>query len=220
MPLILWLVFLRISYSQKPLEYIPNMVMSAGVLFFIMTWIGYSYMDLEDPISEQLIILKLQNMSLYNISKLIFLLMIALVISGMGVGFPILQNMIEKGTLFKRVIVASDVVGGVLLHGVIAFMGLSVGALYHPRIMRNRKMAVLMALTTALIGYTSGILKSELPFTRFVVWLFPQAYEILESFNGLEFFNVSNMTTPLLYGIIYCLILNGFQLLLLKKIRY
>lgn len=158
MPLLLWLVFLRIGYSQKPLEYLPNIVMSAGVLLFITTWLGFSYMDLEDPITEQIMILKLSSIHWYNISKIIFLIGISLMMSLISVAVPVIQNILLRGSLFKREIIYSDVLGAVLLHFLIAVLGAMVGALAHPRIIKNRKLAVLVAGSVALIGYTSGII--------------------------------------------------------------
>ena len=101
MPLLLWLVFLRIGYSQKPLEYLPNIVMSAGVLLFITSWLGFSYMDLEDPITEQIMILKLSSIHWYNISKIIFLIGISLMMSLISVAVPVIQNILLRGSLFK-----------------------------------------------------------------------------------------------------------------------
>lgn len=220
MPLLLWLIFLRISYSQKPLEYNPNIVMSAGVLFFIMTWIGYSYMDLEDSISEQIIILKIQNMNLYHCSKMMFLILIGAIMALIGIAFPVLQNIAIGETLFKRDIIFCDIIGGVLLHCITAFNGAVVGALFHPRIIRNRKIAVLLALSVALIGYTTGVVEKNIPITRFFTWIFPPVYKILESFNGYEYFSVRNMVFPILYGSIYSVIVILIQISLLKKIKF
>lgn len=220
MPLLLWLVFLRIGYSQKPLEYLPNIVMSAGVLLFITTWLGFSYMDLEDPITEQIMILKLSSIHWYNISKIIFLIGISLMMSLISVAVPVIQNILLRGSLFKREIIYSDVLGAVLLHFLIAVLGAMVGALAHPRIIKNRKLAVLAAGSVALIGYTIGIIKSNFPVAKLVIWVFPPVYDILEKFNGLEYFSLSNMLIPVIYGCVYIILYILLQMFLLYKVKY
>jgi hypothetical protein len=159
-------------------------------------------------------------MKRYNLSKIIFILLIGVLVSTIGVAFPVLQNAFIGNSLIKRNIIFSDIIGGMLLHCISAFLGALTGAFVHPRILKNRKLAVLLALSIALIGYTSGVIAENIPVTRIILWLFPPVYPILESFNGYEYFNMHNIIFPLFYGSIYCIILISVQIQLLKRNRF
>jgi hypothetical protein len=122
MPLLLWIAFLKISYSQTGLSYVPDIVMSSGCLFFIMIWIGFGCMDIENPISEQILIIKVKNADRYYISKIVFLLLIGLGMSAIGVVIPLLINIMNGYRLFNRTITLEDILCGLLLLFILAFL--------------------------------------------------------------------------------------------------
>ncbi len=219
MPLLFWIIFLRICYSEGNLSYVPNIVMSMGVLFFVMTWISYSYQETEELISEQLLILKLQSVRLYNGSKYIFLFFIGLGFSILGIAFPMLQNILNDFTIFRRAITIPDILQGILLHFIVAMVGISLGALFHPRIIKD-KMSVLMVVTAAILGYAKGPIMLQYPVTKFILWIFPPVYDILGSFNGQEYFQIQNMIMPILYACSYSSITIVIQLFCLSKVKF
>ncbi len=220
MPLLFWLLFLRISYSETNLSYVPSIVMSMGVLFFVMTWIGYGYQEMEEPVSEQLLVLKLQSADFYNISKIVFLLLVSLAFSAVGTAFPLIQNLLNHFRIFNRAITVFDIINGTVLHLIVAAVGVVLGSLFHPRIIKDKKMSVLMVVTAALLGYTKGAILLKYPVLRFLLWMFPPVYDILAGFNGLEYFRIQNMLLPILYGCVYSLIVIMIQLSCLKKVKF
>lgn len=219
MPLLFWFIFLRICYSEGNLSYVPNIVMSMGVLFFVMTWISYSYQQTEELISEQLLILKLQSAVKYNGSKYIFLLLIGLGFSILGIAFPMVQNILNHFKIFNRGITVFDISYGILLHFVVAVVGISLGALFHPRLIKD-KMSVLMVVTAGILGYAKGPIILQYPLTKYILWIFPPIYDILGSFNGQEYFHIQSMIIAILYGFIYSGITIVIQLLCLSKVKF
>lgn len=219
MPLLFWLIFLRICYSEGNLSYVSSIVMSMGVLFFVMTWISYSYQEVEELISEQLLVLKLQSAEFYNASKVIFLLLIGLGFSILGIAFPMIQNLLNDFCIFNRVITVFDIINGVVLHFIVATVGVSLGSLFHPRIIKNR-MSVLMVVTVAILAYAKGPIILQYSFTKFVLWIFPPIYDILASFYEQEYFNIHNMIIPILCGGIYSFLIVAIQLMCLKKLKF
>ena len=219
MPLLFWIIFLRICYSEANLSYVPSIVMSMGVLFFVTTWISYSYQEVEEPISEQLLILKVQSAEFYNLSKVIFLLLIGLAFSILGIAFPMIQNLLNHFTIFNRGITILDMIYGVILHFIVAAVGIGLGSLFHPRIVKDRT-SVLMVATAAILGYAKGPIILQYPITKFVLWIFPPIYDILGSFNGQEYFDIPHMVLPILYGCVYTVILIVLQLIGLKKAKF
>jgi hypothetical protein len=193
--------------------------MSMGVLFFVMTWISFSYQEVEELISEQLLVLKLQSAELYNVSKFIFLLLIGLGFSILGIAFPMIQNLLNHFSIFNREIIIPDIINGVVLHFIIASVGVALGALFHPRIIKD-KMSVLMVVTAAILGYAKGPIILEFPISKFVLWIFPPVYDILGSFNGQEYFDLQHMILPILYGCVYSIIIAVIQLICLKKVKF
>jgi hypothetical protein len=217
-PMLLWLVYLRLSYSQKPVSFLPNIAMSVVILFFIMLWVGFGYMDMEDTVSEQLMILRVRSYHRYQLSKVIFLFFLDAIFGVIGILFPMFEDIFNQ--MFTYRLTAFDLLISFGLHCILGFLGAMVGAFFHPRIMKNRKMAILLALSVALIGYTKGPIITQLPFARFILWIFPPVYDILESFTGREHYTSGIILISVFYGCGYGLILMLTQMYLLKKNKF
>lgn len=138
-PVLLWVIFLYANYTVKPASVVPCLSSSAGMLYLIMIWMGFGYMELEDNISSQLVILKVRSATKYNISKILFLILSAIGMSLLGIIVPLTQHMINSYSLFTRNLIIEDLIYGFILLYVFAFLGVMLGSLFHPRIVSDRK---------------------------------------------------------------------------------
>ncbi|MBI4857041.1 MAG: hypothetical protein HY818_09900 [Acetobacterium woodii] len=220
LPFLVYLIYLFAAYGIMPFAIVSSFSESAGVLFFIMTFVGFSYAELENPVTEQLVLLRVNNDTLYYLSRLTVLLIIGVVMSILGILYPLIDNLVNQGHLFTRSLQFQDVIIGFALHCLMAFLGAMTGSFCHPRIIKNRKMAVLFLFFVAVMGISKGALADHFSQTRFIAWVFPPVFDILASLTGMDFFSIPVMLLPVAFGLAYGLVLMIGQIELLKRSKF
>ncbi|WP_373483266.1 hypothetical protein [Acetobacterium sp.] len=220
LPFLIYLIYLFAAYGIMPFSIVSSFSESTGVLFFIMAYVGFSYAELENPVTEQLVLLRVNNDTLYYLSRLTVLFIISFVMSILGILYPLVLNIVNNNHLFTRSLQFEDVLIGLFLHCLMAFLGTITGSFFHPRIIRNRKMAVLLLFFASVMGISKGALADYFPPTRLIVWVFPPVFDILTAFTNLEFFVIPAMALPVTLAIVYGLVLMFGQILFLKRAKF
>lgn len=220
LPFLIFLIYLFAAYGIMPFSIVSSFSESAGVLFFIMAYVGFSYAELENPVTEQLVLLRVNNDRIYYLSRLTVLMIIGVIMSVLGILYPLVLNVVNNDHLFTRSVQFEDVVIGFVLHCLMAFLGAMTGSFFHPRIIKNRKMAVLILFFVAVIGISKGALADIFPQSHFATWIFPPVFDILASCTGMDFFSISAMILPVAFGITYGFVLMIGQIQLLKRAKF
>jgi len=220
LPFLIYLIYLFAAYGIMPFSIVSSFSESAGVLFFIMAFVGFSYAELENPVTEQLILLRINNATLYYLSRLTVLLIIGVVMGAIGILYPLIDNVVNHYHLFTRSLQFEDVMIGFFLHCLMAFLGAMTGSFFHPRLIKNRKMAVLLLFFVAVMAISKGALADHFSSSRFVSWIFPPVFEILVAFTGQDFFSIPAMRLPVAFGIAYGLVIMISQMQLLKRSKF
>ena len=109
LPFLIYLIYLFAAYGIMPFSIVSSFSESAGVLFFMMAFVGFSYAELENPVTEQMVLLRVNNDILYYLSRLTVLLIIGVVMSILGILYPVIDNVVNKGHLFTRSLLFEDV---------------------------------------------------------------------------------------------------------------
>jgi hypothetical protein len=203
-----------------PYSIVSSFSESAMVLFYIMVYVGFSYSEFENPVAEQLVLLKIGNDNKYYISRLFVLVIVGAVLSVLGITFPVLSNLYNQGQLFTRSLIISDVLFALFLHFLMGFLGALTGSLFHPRIIKNRKLAILIAFFTAVCAVLKGTIIKDSLFGRLITCIFPPVYDVLMIFSGCDFFGFRAMVLPFLWSLIYGIALGVMQIYFLKKNKF
>lgn len=220
LPFLIYLIYLFAAYGIMPFSIVSSFSESAGVLFFIMAYVGFSYAELENPVTEQLVLLKVNNDTLYYLSRLTVLLIIGFVMSILGILYPQISNVVNNYHLFTRSLQCEDVIIGFALHCLMAFLGALTGSFFHPRIIKNRKMAVLLLFFVAVMGISKGALAASFPQIHFISWVFPPVFDILATCTSTDFFSIPAMALPVSFGLVYGFVLTISQIQLLKRAKF
>lgn len=217
MPLIVWLAFMLASYSIRPQYVVPSFLVSMTCLFFIMIWISFSYLESIDNVSEQLMILKVKNQYVYYLSKDFFLMLIGVVMSIIGVIFPVIMNALNGFKLFNRPVTARDIVSAFLIYIVFSSLGCSISILLQPRCIKSRKIAIGIIALIALISVIKIGLVKQLPEVKYIMWIFPPVSEIQSFLSNKEVFYLKDIVKALAYGTAYVCILDVINIEMLKR---
>jgi len=216
MPVLAWFVFLNFLYTDKPLV-VSSILISISFMFLIMLWIGITYMESINPVSEQILLLKVEKRNIYYRSKNAFVFILGAALSLFGVLFPVLKNAMSGFRLFSRPLTVWDILCAFILHIIVAILGASLAIVFQPRCMKNRKEALMFVSLIAIISITKTGINNTFIFTKYITRLFPPLSDIILYFNKNDFFSISAMGKSVLYICAYSAILLFISNQLLKR---
>ncbi|MFS7421927.1 hypothetical protein AB6878_05690 [Carnobacterium maltaromaticum] len=220
MPLICWITFILATYSMNPNYVVSTFMMTASVLYFIVVWLALIYVELLNPITEQLLLLKVRREHFYNASKLIFLFLFGSVLASVALVVPFISNILNSGAVFTRPITGYDYFCGYLLHIVTALLGAATGLFLAPRILQDRKLAVILTVGVALVAFVKIRIIEEISWLRFILWPFPPLADLAALFTDVETFSFKSLVFYVLLGGGYSLVLFSINTYLLKKRKF
>ena len=80
-PLVIYLTAFAVLYATKPLEAMNTYGMTAMFIFIIATLIACNFMEIEDPVQQQIVLLSLRNNTIYYFLKVFFVWIVVSVMS-------------------------------------------------------------------------------------------------------------------------------------------
>ena len=174
-------------------------------------------MESVDSVSEQILLLKIEKRNTYYLSKNVFVFLLGAPLSLIGVVFPVLVNAVYGFTLFVKPLTLWDVLCSFILHIIIAILGASLGIVFQPRCMKNRKEALMFVTLIAIISITKTSINNTFSLTKYITWIFPPLGDITIYFNKNDCFNAAAMGKAALYGCVYSVVLLYISNQLLKR---
>jgi len=188
MPFIALLVVQFGLYMMIPVDVVSSFIISGVFIFLIMVWIGVTSWELEDQVSEQVIILRIRSEKIYYVSTVVFLGLLSIYVSILALIFPLIQNVLNNNQVFIRQLQSDDIICAFLLISAYGFAGGILGSFFHPRIMRDRKTALTLTLLIAILSVTKLSVKQTLPSAALVTWVVPPVSEAVELFQKESYF--------------------------------
>ncbi len=188
MPAIFTAIFLYLMYSTKPLYIVSGFLISSTFIYLLMIWIGLTVAANENVVTEQLMLLRVQSSGYYYSSKVIFLMCITLFFSILCTGIPVMINVINGYDLFVRGLLISDVGNAFLLHLGCGFAGATLGNLMHPRVMKDRNIAIILTVFFAILSVVQKPIIEVLPILKGILWILPPIMLPAERYGNAEYF--------------------------------
>lgn len=212
-------IYLPVAYSMFPQNVLSSFAISTAVIFYLMIWLGFGYSEVEESVSEQLIILKLRNnQNLYYASKVLFINLFGMGLSMMMILYPIIINTIYKNHLFQRAISIQEVLWGLFVHFAATVLGVMLGMLFHPRIIADRKKALMIVALLAIMSVVKGAIAAEYPVFHLVSWVLPPLFEIIDVFYDEKIYvNTSIVLPTLTYILLYIAVEIGIYVRIMKR---
>ncbi len=184
MPGFALVVLVALLYAVIPVYAADSYAVSATILCFISAWAALTYADVEDPVSQQILTLKLGGIARYQMACTLFLWLLGLIGALYATLLPLLVNALNGFRMYKEAPAASAIPMALLLHACAALAGTQTGALLHPRLIQDRRLAMFLLVAIMMIGFLKlGIHQVHGAF-RAVTWLFPPVSEISEVLSG------------------------------------
>lgn len=206
MPFIAICVFLYFMYSMIPLNVVTGYLMSAVFVFLLMVWIGISVAQKEEETLEQILFLRIQNNLKYYISKQLFLVCIAFLIVFICTFFPFVQNQIHDGNVFVRPLTGDDLINAFLILSGCALCGGAVGNFFHPRVLKDRKMAIILATLLSVVSICRYNIASSVSIMKYICFIFPPVMLPANTYGNEDFFDLKKTIIIFLILCVYALL--------------
>jgi hypothetical protein len=204
LPLLLLIGYPLIFYAIAPVDVVSSFALSATVAFAVSAWIGLSRAWGEEPILVQILWVKSGVLRFLWAQEIVTLLVCA-ACGAFLVAFPALWSLFRRG-LFVRPLEARDALSALCAHLAASVAGGGFGGLFHPRLVRDRKIAYLACIFLSLLGLTGGIMGLPVPLRAAL----PPLYDLIARAGQADAF--PRGYAPLLCA--WCLLYGGAAALL------
>lgn len=193
MPLLVLVAVQYVLYSMIPVGVVESFVLSCIYIFLIMVWVSLGASDLEDPVSEQIIILRIQSEVKYYLSQILFLASLSAAAAFLAVLAPVLLNLVNHNQVFIRSLAPPDIICSYMLLWASAFLGSSLGDFFPARIMKDRKSAILLTLLITIISVAKVSILDTLPLPALLLCFVPPMSEVFTIFGQDEYFQIGKV---------------------------
>ena len=176
MPIIFLLTLqlsIYLAIQARPVNFVSAMLQAEFYAFVIAIWFGFSSNDWNEEVTEQLLILRAKNEFFYYSIYVIFLFIISAFISLISVIIPLIFNVVNHNEFFAHISSGKDFFLACLLFLGSSFAGISLGALFHPRIIKEKKFALLYTLLVGILSITRASVVNNQEILKYVMWVFP-----------------------------------------------
>lgn len=219
-PLILWIVFLFFAYSVIPVYMVTSTAVTSIALFFFMTWIGFLYLDMESPVADQLISIRIKSHILYRLSKIFFLFLIGIFMSFIGILIPQIQNVINDFGLYALEITFVDVLLSFIIHVALACVGVITSGFFQSRIIKDKKFASALILLVTIGSIVKTELVKQVAFLKFIFILFPPVDNVAIVFGNKTVFHSMDVVYILFICFFYSICGIILQIGVLRKLKF
>ena len=205
------LIFLQLSLyitaRGEPADFVSGIFLAEIFAFVIAIWVGFTSSRWTDEITEQLLILRAKSDVFYYSIYVVFLFVISIFISLISVVIPIIFHLLDTD-FFQQFTIAYISHSFLLLIGS-SFAGLSLGALFHPRIMFDSE-TPLYVVIAGLVSITRNPIVNRYEIFQYILWFLPNVsahHAIIDDSSYFTFLIVGRLfLISMLYGVCYSFI--------------
>jgi len=207
-----FLVFLQLllylAAGSRPAEFLANIFLAEIFTFSIAIWLGFSSNKWIDEATEQLLILRIKSDKAYYSIYVAFLFFISAIISLITILIPTIISLIDAG-FFEHFGIIYFSQSFLLFLGS-SFAGISLGALFHPRLMDSKSELPLSAAVVGLFSITRYPAVDHYELMRYVLWFFPNVsahHSVISNSSYFTFPVVGGLfLINMLYGLVYSVV--------------
>ncbi|WP_294343005.1 hypothetical protein [uncultured Clostridium sp.] len=214
LPILILIVNMVVTYTVRPIDITGTFMFSSCLLFFVMSWMGYTYFDADKNTSEEILILKAKNYTYYLLSKILMLQFLGLLLSL----FSTIIGITFGGFLYPLTIV--DIVSILIIHIVFSNIGVVFGMFFQPRIISNTKTSRLLIFLLIIVSIFKEQIIKEVAFLKFIIWVLPPINMFTEIFLHLHHFSLIKLLVPIITITVYTIFEAIILVTIMKKRLY
>lgn len=187
-PVILFAMYLGISYSVGPLEISSSFGICSLVVFIGSLAVLFMCDDIHYQAMDQTIFIRLSNRKGFYMGKVLLAAEISLIGAAISVFVPLLQYLVNGKGFFTTAFTPERGITGFLLFFLSGFGGGMTALLLNSRLIPKKEASIALSVLIALLTIVKGGLYDKFPVTRFFGWLFPPLYDLSTAYSHQQNF--------------------------------
>lgn len=211
-PIILFVIFLRINYSQYPMGVWNNYSFTCLVVFIFSIWISYGFFEFEDKTQQYLAILHSKSEIRFYMSKIAANLIFLIPLDVIVVLLPVISK------LFDRRITIGELVAALALHLLSSLIAISVTSIVLSGIIKDKSYCIMILFSLIVLTAAKTGIISSMPYFSFLKWILPPVDILNSELNSLGEQSVYHIDIKFLVNILYELIYSTILLAFYLKI--
>lgn len=219
-PLITVVCFLGVMYSVRPMNVGSGYILSGVFQFVLMAFTALGMNGNEETVEEQLLLFHGNTWGIYCMAKEITLLAISCIYGALLTIGPVIVNCFNNFSFFTRTLTAGDVVMGAIIILGNGLAGITIGDVFHPGIMGNRKMAVAAAAGIITLSITKDAIIEDYSSLRFFGILLPSVMKPARDLGNGDYFEIKSVAAFILMMTLYYLAVVIIKNLLLNRKKF
>lgn len=219
-PLIAVLCFLGAMYSVKPMDVGSGYILSGVFQFILMAFAALGMNGNEEAVEEQLLLFHGNTRGIYCMAREITLLVISCIYGALLAIGPVIVNCFNNFSYFTRTLTAGDVAKGAIIILGNGLAGITIGDVFHPRIIGNRRLAVAAAAGIMILSIARDAIIEEYGFLRFFGILLPSIMKPARDLGNGDYFEIKQVAVFMLMMVLYYLAVVIIKNLLLNRKKF
>lgn len=217
-PIVATVVFLGTMYSMPPFQVSGSFLLSGLFLFVISLYISVCIQDRENDVHEEVMLLHSRSFINYYISRELVLLSCMLVFAAILTIFPGIKYM-NDSTNFSRPLVPLDTLYGGMIILINGLCGISVGDLFHQRIISRRRDRLIAVIFVSVVAVCKHSLIHSFVFLKFLNIFLPPIMDGFDMVGNTDIFDEMGTIKILIHTLIFAAVVTliKIKILLYKK---
>lgn len=186
LPLILFMMYLGMSYSVGPLEILSSLGICSFIVFILVLAVMFMCDDIHYQTMDQTIFIRLSNKNCFYLGKVLLTGFVSIVAAGIGILVPVFVYVINGESFFTTPFTLEYGIFGLLLFVLSGFCGGMTALLLNSRLISKKEASVILCILITLLTIVKGGLHDKYPITRAFSWILPPVYDLSVAFSRAE----------------------------------
>lgn len=211
-PLIVYLVVIIFIYGVVPNPVLSSYGFTSTVLFLVMGWLCFTYIDVEDRTQQAITVLHLGSITKFYMAKMAVMTLIGSILALGTTLYPIVFDKFSAQPSAEQFIV------GLISHILLSYLGIAISALFTSKLIPKLNYSILGLFLVLSISLAGAGITDLLPDSiTFVSWLLPPSYRVMAMLNEDADIDVQEALITFTAVFIYVMALQFIFLRWMKK---
>ena len=195
-------------------------ILSGVLQFVLLTFVTLNMNGNEKIVEEQLLFFRGQGWGVYCIAREITFLLISCFYGAMLAIGPVIVNCFNEFSFFNRKLTVEDVgLGAIIIFGN-GLAGIAIGDVLHPRIMKDRKMAITTAVGIIILSIVKDAMIEKCSVFVFIGIFLPSVMKVARDLGNGDYFKIQSVIVFIIMMVLYYLVVVIVKNLVLAKKKF
>ena len=218
-PTVVAVAFLGAMYSFPPRQVSGSFLLSGFMLFVIGVYLSMMIQMKENDIQEEVLLFHSRSELSYYLARELVLVSVGLVYAIIIIGYPLIRNFLNPG-YFTRPIRPDDVIYGGLIMVGSGLSGLALGDLFHHRIFRRARFAVIGVIFVSIIAVCKIGLVDKFPFLKALHYITPPITDAFKMVGDSDVFDKVGSLQLFAHMLLFSVAVVVIKIRMLKSLKW